>query len=82
MTTRSRSDVHALDLGEVSEQGDSSAADGSTVDARDEELDVWLKDRVERKPVAVLRHVLGGQDVLELGDQVANVVRLERSCAR
>lgn len=53
-------------------------ADGSAGDARDEELDVWLKDRVEGEPVALLRRILGGEAVLELGDQAANVVGRRR----
>src|SRR4051812_9563948 len=68
-----RSDVHALDLGEVSEHSDSPAADGSTSDTRNEELDMWLKDRVEVESVALLRRILSGETILELGDQAAHV---------
>lgn len=72
------SDVHPLDFGELGELGDARAADGSTVDARDEELDGWLKDRVEGEPVTLLRRILGGEAGLEIGDQAANVVGRRR----
>src|ERR1044071_2789694 len=69
---RRRSNVHALDLCQVREQRDARAPHGSAVDACDEELDVGLKDRVDREPVALLRRILGGEGVLELGDQAAD----------
>ena len=40
---------------------------------RDEELDVWLKDRVERQAVASSGQCLAAS-VLELGDQATNVI--------
>jgi len=51
--------VHALHLGEISKQRNTSAPHRAAITVRDEELDVGLEDRIERQPVPLLGRVLG-----------------------
>ena len=67
-------DVHPLRLGKVIEERDAAAPDRRTIDRRDEEPDVRLEDRLESKAVALLRRILGGERVLELGHERTDVV--------
>src|SRR5262249_26171308 len=70
---RSLAHVHPLDLREVVEQRNTAAAHRDAVEARHEEANVRLKERLEPKPMALLGRILGRQDFLELGNQRAHL---------
>jgi hypothetical protein len=66
---------HAFDLGEIFEEGDAAAAERFAFAARNEEADVWPKERIERETMTLFGRIELREFGFEFFDEQADFRR-------